>query len=143
MAINLFTEQSAIIQRLTAQVVGVRKVVGAQYYARTREMAEDLPLIAVLPGSSDFQTKLDGSVAVVSQDYIIAIVMPYVADDASSTVALEAAAGNLINQCVAALEGWQPLPQNSGGQFFGVNQPAFADGQAEFSLTVRYSVSTY
>jgi hypothetical protein len=142
MAINLYAEQLAIVQRLTDAIPGVKKVVTGQYMAATREMTQDMPLVAVIPGSVDFDMLLDGSLAVSGVEYQIVLMLPWVADDAGSTVSMEGQAAAMFGQIIALLEKWRP-GAGSSAQFSGIASPVFADGYAEFGMPIRYQLPAY
>jgi hypothetical protein len=142
MAVNLYAEQLAIIQRLKDAVPGIKKVVGAQYMAATREMTKDMPMIAVVPGSVDFDMHLDGSLAVSGVEYQIVLMLPWVADDAGTSVSLEGQASAMFAQIIQLLEQWRP-GAGSSAQFTGIASPVFADGYAEFAMPIRYQLPAY
>lgn len=142
MAVNFYTEQLALIERLKATIGGIKKVVGSQYLSKTREITPDLPLIAVLPGSVELSQLLSGSVSTASSEYQIVVMLPWVTDDSGSSTTVEAQAGAFMQQIVTALDGWRPS-QGASAEFVGINQPVFSEGYAEFALTVRYSLPSY
>lgn|GEM_PF-6012293 len=134
---NFYAAGPLIVARLKAQVPAFHTVASGSFLAGATDVSKFIqPAGAfVMPGASPRKSAAGRGQAIeIRQTWDIVVCVPHVLDP-QALETTEAAAGPFVLGVVAALAGWQPLPE-LGRLVYAEDQPDphFLPGRAEFTV---------